>query len=292
MNYIGQSINPAKRYKEHLYGRKNKKISYFDKIIQKYGADKFDFEIIDIALTVEKADELEKFYIQKYNALKPNGYNILKGGREQQGAWNSKAIDEYDLDGNYINSYESASYYERNINNSYDASSITRSCNLLTRYKERQFRYIGTPKPSKYKAKANHVTKVYQFDLDGNFVKEYQTLKEASKSTNTCRTTISGCLRGDYKTANGFVWSKVKNINIDEINPKYDRKTMIYKCDENKIILEKYNNTREAEIKNNFKYNSYKQILKYLDTDKIYNGFYWYRVEFYKENTVPNLIKK
>ena len=62
-------------------------------------------------------------------------------------------------------------------------------------------------------------------------------------------------------------------------------------CEENKKILEEYNNTREAEVKNNFKYNSYKQILKYLDTNKLYNGYYWYRVKFYEDNIVPSLNK-
>ena len=42
---------------------------------------------------------------------------------------------------------------------------------------------------------------------------------------------------------------------------------------------------------NGFKYNSYKNILKYLDTNKIYNGYYWYRVKFYEDNIVPSLNK-
>ena len=35
----------------------------------------------------------------------------------------------------------------------------------------------------------------------------------------------------------------------------------------------------------------YKNILKYLDTNKIYNGYYWYRVKFYEDNIVPSLNK-
>lgn len=290
--YIGQSINPEKRLKEHIYGRKNKKIPYFERILRKYGIEEFTFEIIDKSNNRDYIDYLEKKYIKKFNCIKPNGYNILKGGRNQQGAWNSKAIDEYDLDGNYISTYESASYYESFINKEYKASSISRSCKLLTKYKNRQFRFKGDKKPSKYKkGLPNHRTKVYQFDLDGNYINQYVSVTEASKKTNTSRTTIMGCLNGTYKKANNYLWSKSKNINVDEIRPKYIKKTIIYKCDLDKNILEKYYNTREAEIKNNFKYNSYKQILKYLDTNKVYNNYYWYRVNYYKDNIVPSLNK-
>ena len=47
--YIGQSINNEKRKMEHIYGRKNKKDTYFDRILKKQGAENFDFEIIDYA---------------------------------------------------------------------------------------------------------------------------------------------------------------------------------------------------------------------------------------------------
>ena len=36
MIYIGQSINPQKRHKEHLYGRKKGVNTYFDKALKKY----------------------------------------------------------------------------------------------------------------------------------------------------------------------------------------------------------------------------------------------------------------
>lgn len=290
MSYIGQSVNPQKRLMEHIYGRKNKKDTYIDKTMKKYGIENFIFEIIDSSNNQDEIDKLEKEYIIKYNTLKPNGYNILKGGREQQGAWNSKPIDEYDLDGNYINTYESAGYYSQCINSEYNNLSINHSCRTKRRYKDRYFRYKGDEKPTKYvKPKSTRIKKVYQYDLEGNFIKEYESVTQASKETNTNRTSIINCVNGIYKKANDYVWSYSNKINIDEINPKYDIKTVIYKCNENKEVLEKYNNTREAEIKNNFKYNSYKQILKYLDTNKIYNGYYWYRVKFYEDNIVPSL---
>lgn len=287
MSYIGQSIKPYKRLKEHLYGRKNKINTYFDKVLRKYGIENFDFEVIDKANSQEKIDELEREYIDKYNTLKPNGYNILKGGRSQQGSWNSKPINEYDLEGNFIATYESASYYSNFVNQEYDRRMISRSCNEKKHYKDRIFRYVGDEKPQKYiKPKSAKCIKIYQYDLKGNFISEYSSIKEASKKTNSSRTSIIGCLQGYYKTANNYIWSKGKNITIDD---KVRVKTIIYQCDKNKNIIRKYYNTRQAEEYNNFKYNSYKQILKYLDTNKLYKDYYWYRVNFYEENIVPSL---
>lgn len=287
--YIGQSINPNKRKMEHLYGRKNKKNTYFDNILRKKGMENFTFEIIDKAYNTNDIDKLEKEYIKKFNSLKPNGYNICKGGRNQQGSWNSKPINEYDLKGNYIATYESASYYHNFINKNYDRRMITRSCNELKHYKERIFRYVGEEKPKPYKkCLPNHRTQVYQFDLKGKFIKKYNSVTEASRKTNTCRTTIMGCINGKYKTANNYIWSKKKEFNLSKSYNEIKR-TEIYQCDLNKKIINSFNNTAEAERFNNLPKNSYKQILKYLDTNKIYKNFYWYRKKTYKENTVPSL---
>jgi len=289
MSYIGQTTRPEKRLKEHLYGRKNKTNTFFDRTLKKYGLENFEYKIIDSAFTQENIDNLEKYYIKKYNTLKPNGYNVLKGGREQTGSWNSKPINEYDLDGNFINCYESASYYEIFINSDYKRKGINNSCIKKTKYKNRQFRYINDEKPQKYiKPLSNHRTKVYQYDLEGNFIKVFNSLEEASKQTQTSRTSISNCIKGNYKTANNYIWAKTNHIDIS-INPKIISRINIYKCDENKKILEMYLNSKEAERKNNFKHNSYKIILRYLDTNKMYNGFYWYKVKTYKDNIVPSL---
>ena len=288
-SYIGQSIKPYKRYKEHLYGRKNKNNTYFDKIIRKNGIENFSFEIIDKANNQEEIDKLEQKYISQYNTIIPNGYNILKGGRNQKGSWNSKPINEYDLNVNFIATYESASYYSNFVNTEYERRMITRSCNEKKHYKDRIFRYVGDEKPEKYtKPKSSRCTPVYQFNLDGNLINEYSSIQEASEKTNSCRTTIIGCLNGKYKTANNYIWSREKIINIKETD-KVIVKTIIYQCDKNKNIIKKFYNTRQAEKYNNFKYNSYKQILKYLDTNKLYQGFYWYRVKFYEDNIVPSL---
>ena len=82
--YIGQSINIEKRIKEHFWKALcEKDISYnsiLHQAIRKYGADNFDWEIIQ-ECSIDEIDELEKYYISYYNSISPNGYNILSGGQ-------------------------------------------------------------------------------------------------------------------------------------------------------------------------------------------------------------------
>ena len=47
--------------------------------MRKYGIENFDFSIIG---WFENYNEKERYYIQYYNSLIPNGYNIMEGGEE------------------------------------------------------------------------------------------------------------------------------------------------------------------------------------------------------------------
>lgn len=48
--------------------------------LDKYGEDNFTYELIDTADTLEELNLLEKFYIEIFNCIHPNGYNISTGG--------------------------------------------------------------------------------------------------------------------------------------------------------------------------------------------------------------------
>ena len=48
--------------------------------IKKYGKENFQKEIIEQCKDIEELNEKEIFYIEKYDTLYPNGYNLRKGG--------------------------------------------------------------------------------------------------------------------------------------------------------------------------------------------------------------------
>lgn len=83
--YIGQSINIEKRIKEHFWKAEcEKDISYnsaLHQAIRKYGKDNFVWEVLK-ECPIDEIDDLERYYIELYNSITPNGYNILTGGQK------------------------------------------------------------------------------------------------------------------------------------------------------------------------------------------------------------------
>lgn len=73
---------------------------------------------------------------------------------------------------------------------------VTRSENTKHAYK------IGLEKPTK-------ISPVIQYDLKGNKIKEYESIKEAKKKNKKC-SKISDCCSGKRKTAGGYIWKYKK----------------------------------------------------------------------------------
>ena len=74
--YIGQTINPDQRKRNHLHeATKRNSDYYFHRSIRKYGWDSFVYEVLEDVEKREFLNERENYYIQKYDTLWPNGYN-------------------------------------------------------------------------------------------------------------------------------------------------------------------------------------------------------------------------
>jgi group I intron endonuclease len=94
--YVGQTLthrlNHGKyrpfgsvgRLKDHiseaLCNSKTNQCRYLNNAIRKHGKDAFKVEIVERCLK-DVLDDREKFHIQEYNCLYPQGYNLTKGGK-------------------------------------------------------------------------------------------------------------------------------------------------------------------------------------------------------------------
>ena len=78
--YIGQAVDCKQRFKNHCKPSSIKQNSLIDRAINKYGKEHFYYEVLETS--VEDYNEREKYWIQLYNSLTPNGYNIQQGGEE------------------------------------------------------------------------------------------------------------------------------------------------------------------------------------------------------------------
>jgi group I intron endonuclease len=81
--YIGKSKNPEKRWNEHKREARNNGSSHLYNTMRKIGIENFNFIIIEEC--GENWQEREIYYINKYNSIKPNGYNLAPGGESGPG---------------------------------------------------------------------------------------------------------------------------------------------------------------------------------------------------------------
>ena len=173
--YVGQTTRTLEqRWKEHC--RKSSQCTYLHYAIKKYGKENFKVEQIDIALDKEELDYKEQQHIKCYNTLAPNGYNLNTGGAEGR-----KVADV-----------------------------------ICYKLKESHHDVCGENNPMFGKKRPevglkNKLTKgkpVNQFTVDGKFIAQYPTIREAERQTGIDNGWISACCKGKYgyKTAGGYVW--------------------------------------------------------------------------------------
>jgi len=125
----------------------------------------------------------------------------------------STTVYQYDINsGLLISSYYSSNEAERNTN--IFQSSILENCygyrktagNFLWSFHELtndEFEKKIYGIKNKHKMKCKHI---YQCDLEHNIIKEYDSIKHASKELDINGTGISLCCNNKLKTSGGFIW--------------------------------------------------------------------------------------
>lgn len=274
--YIGKTCNFKERkwHHERCYQKDD---CIFHRAIEKYGKENFSWEIIDQTSSYEMANILEKEYIIKFNSYKPNGYNMAKGG-DGGSMWNARPVVCLTYDGEYVKRYDSASETK---NDGFHDSEVLMSCkdsrhsckNHIFMFEDEYTKYGAR----KYKKPDNNCKKaIIQCDLNGNFIKEFSSIQEASKETRTNRTGISGVLTGKYKSSNGYIFVYKENFPIKNIfQYKHNKKgKKIAQIDiKTKKIIKEFNSISEAG--RNLGVN-YKSIQKVIDKqDRTAYGFRW-----------------
>lgn len=211
-SYIGQTIRSLKE-RAGKDGVQYTNCSIFFRAIQKYGFNNFQFEILE-EVKLELIDEREKYYIEKYNSIQPNGYNIQKGGENNYSkrGTNNHPVIKYNLKGEFVQYFDSVKSAAEEANCNYQTIS-----SVLQRerphYKEAIYRYVGEEAPEPIKSVPTHGRKVGQYDLSNKFIACYDSANEAAraigKDSNAGRNIRSVC-QGKRQTAYGYIWKNLE----------------------------------------------------------------------------------
>lgn len=208
--YIGQTIDIKTRWFHHKTATDN---FIIHKAFKKYGLDNFSFNILE-ECSKDELNNKEIYYINKYNSLVPNGYNMIEGGSNGAALAKRKKVNQYSLNGEYIQTFESISEASRQTNIS-DAN-IVSCCKHKRNYAgDFQWRYPDDNDKDIqcfekiFKTKKKNVI-IQQIDLNNEqILNEYPTLTAAAEDTKISVGNISSCCQGKRRSAGGYKWNKL-----------------------------------------------------------------------------------
>lgn len=204
-SYIGQTINSLdRRARSNGIGYKHCPIFY--KAIQKYGFQNFTCEILktitadSLKSVGEQLDIWEQYYIELYNSLSPNGYNIRAGGE-------SKAIFSKDslthLSGSQHPNWRNDLNEEEIIKLYQSGQSLKAIAEQLQESKGTIKRHLQDKEILKEKKYNQPVVKI---DKQGNIVDRWSSASEAERQEGASKNSIGRCCREHRRPYKGFTY--------------------------------------------------------------------------------------
>ena len=196
--YVGVSTKTLEdRKKDHLQRVGKSYSGAFQEAINTYGAGAFSWEQIDTAIDNDELAQKEKEYILEYNS-KEEGYNSDGGGGIQ------KTVYQYDtITGKLINKYSNLTDAGNVIN--ITKQHLSNVCLSVNKY-YRGFYWSYDFVEKFISLKDNRKKKVYQYNIQGEFIKEYNSVSEASKQSGCNKSSIAKVCRKERKSSGGFKW--------------------------------------------------------------------------------------
>lgn len=190
-----------------------------------------------------------------------------------------KAIYRYDLNGDFIEKYDSCMDAERKTN--IINTSISRVCNgeQNTTSDGSVWRFEGDAF-DKYSIENKCFVTVYKYDLEGNFIKQYNSIREAQNDNLEYKCSfqnIHQCCKGIRRTCGGFIWRYKDDIfDLFPIEKKKKiRKVKMLSLDGELVKI--FNNGKEAEREIGVKQSNISSCC--LGKVKTAGGFKWEYIE-------------
>lgn len=204
--YVGiTSLNINNRWRR---GNGYKKCSIMNNAIQKYGWNNF-YHIVLCKTSKDKAILLEKSLIKIYKKKKIS-YNI-SGGGEGAGEMSEETKQKLRLyrgeKSSMYGKHPSKETITKRVLTRKKLNNYCRDMPWLTKYRLRKGKNnpLYGKKPSENTLKA-HRKPVLQFNLNGTFIKEYASIKEASLAINISSSAILHCIKNITNKAGGYKW--------------------------------------------------------------------------------------
>jgi group I intron endonuclease len=179
---VGQTTRRlSKRFSEHRQDGSN--CVLLKRAIDKYGWN--NIIIITNKVPNEQLNDQEEFLISSMRTLSPCGYNLREGGSRGKDSLETRARKSEAM---------------KEVMKSEDTK---KKISIgVSGEKNSNFGKLG--------GKHQSSKKIYQYSLDGMFIKEYGGAREAARCIGGLQSNISSCARGSIHKSYGFIWKYEK----------------------------------------------------------------------------------
>lgn len=228
--YVGNTKNSLTQRVANGNGYKFQPTIYSDILL--YGWNNFTKEVLATCKTLKESREIEAKFIEKFNCISPNGYNVLRGTFNIcVDDWKLENIYQINKFGEIENKWEDISelkkaYCENTIRTIRSAlfnaknNKLTMCLGYFWILKEDLNKYQKEDYENHYKSNikysinTNNSNKVvYQYSPDGEFINSYKTRREVEKTNPIFKkTSVLRAIRSKslYK---GYFWSYKENFS-------------------------------------------------------------------------------
>ena len=215
VRYVGQTVNPTNRFRNHIWESKTKNVTHKHKWIVSLLRRNLHpvMEIIGEGfMTSKQADRLESSLLKRYNKA-GRLTNLLDRGRNQS-VIVTKPINQYTLQGVWVARFPNANQAGISLGvNDAGILAVATHPNGRGNRSRHGFLWafdgeVPTPLETDYR-RACTAKSVVQKTKKGEVVEIFMSARMASEKTGVCHKRISAAVTGRQKTAGGFLWSFV-----------------------------------------------------------------------------------
>ena len=231
--YVGQTVEPEKRFKRHINDAFNRKDNiHFHRALRKYGLDNFVYCVLEENVLRDNLDMREIDWIEYYDSFY-SGYNLTLGGGGIKGkpsgmkgkhlsenarkrisearkgkptwnkgksSWNKGIPMTEEAKKKSSESHKGKSVWNKGKHGIYSEETLKKMSESL----KGRTGLCGS-KNHLYGKPALNRRKVSKYDLNGNYIQTYNSIAEAIKNNTKCTGIIAAC-KGKSKQAGGFIW--------------------------------------------------------------------------------------
>jgi len=263
--YIGQAFDIISRWKDYINYKHLNNQPRIKNSIAKYGVENHVFEVVEYC-DISELDCKERYWQEYYNVLGKKGLNCILqecGEKKKEYSQQTKNKISKALLGSKRTDEQKQRLSDCKKGVKQKQETVDKRIAKIKEYcKEEAYR-------DKFGVSLRK--KVYQYDLSGNFIKEWESGRKACRVLNMSESAVCSVLnKVANKTAGGFLWSYEKTDIVDI--PKNNKKKVLM-FDLNNNYLEKFDSVILASKLTNTSKSSIIRCCK--NKQKTANRFIW-----------------